>query len=187
MDTSGDEIPLIQKRSGAKKSKTDTADRADGVEKKFEPTTPKAKKQRASTGNKGSGPKLKTEDVSKGEHATKDSKTPSPSKSGQSASPSKLEGNTVRDTPRKRAAPEKPLAAPREIPTCWEYANPEDKMLVNMKEAGDDWATIRAAWKQMTGQDTAGRQVLVFPLHQFYLTNPLLALCPIATTVSKLT
>jgi len=49
------------------------------------------------------------------------------------------------------------MAAPRGIPTSWETADDADKMLVMMKEQGEDWAAIREAWKDATGQDTANR------------------------------
>lgn len=64
---------------------------------------------------------------------------------------------TVRDTPRKRQAPKAILATPKSIPASWDTAELADKMLVTMKEEGKDWATIRAAWKEETGQDTAPR------------------------------
>ena len=66
------------------------------------------------------------------------------------------EGMTVRNTPRKRTAP-KALAAARGIPSSWETADDADKMLITMKEAGDDWAKIREAWKQATGTEAAAR------------------------------
>ena len=67
---------------------------------------------------------------------------------------------TVKDTPRKRQAPKKELAAPRGIPSSWENADYADKMLVTMKEKGNSWAEIRATWQEVTGQDTAPRYAL---------------------------
>ena len=68
---------------------------------------------------------------------------------------------TVKDTPRKRQAPKKELAAPRGIPSSWENADYADKMLVTMKEKGESWAEIRATWQEVTGQDTAPRHALI--------------------------
>ena len=68
---------------------------------------------------------------------------------------------TVKDTPRKRQAPKKELAAPRGIPSSWENADYADKMLVTMKEKGDTWAEIRATWQEVTGQETAPRYALI--------------------------
>lgn len=33
-------------------------------------------------------------------------------------------------------------------------------MMVMMKEKGEGWAEIRAAWKEVTGQETASRYAL---------------------------
>lgn len=41
------------------------------------------------------------------------------------------------------------------IPSCWEEASAADRMLVTMRGQGADWGTIRALWKDITGQDTA--------------------------------
>ena len=68
---------------------------------------------------------------------------------------------TVKDTPRKRQAPKKELAAPRGIPSSWENADYADKMLVTMKDKGESWAEIRATWKEVTGQETAPRYALI--------------------------
>ncbi|KAF6220496.1 hypothetical protein HO133_002929 [Letharia lupina] len=62
---------------------------------------------------------------------------------------------TVHNMPRKRQAPKKELAAPRGIPSSWDNADHADRMMVTMKEKGEGWAEIRAAWKEATGQDTA--------------------------------
>ena len=79
----------------------------------------------------------------------------------KSVSPTKgngvVESTTVHNTPRKRQAPKKELAAPRGIPGSWDDADNADRMLVTMKENGEGWAEIRAAWKVATGQDTASR------------------------------
>ena len=79
----------------------------------------------------------------------------------KSASPTKgngvVGGTTVHNTARKRQAPKKDVAAPRGIPTSWDEAGDADRMLVTMKEQGEGWAEIRAAWKEATRQDTASR------------------------------
>ena len=81
----------------------------------------------------------------------------------KSVSPTKgngeIEGTTVHNTPRKRQAPKKELAIPRGIPSSWEDADQADRMMVTMKENGEGWAEIRAAWKEETGQDTASRYI----------------------------
>lgn len=41
----------------------------------------------------------------------------------------------------------------RWIPTSWEAASPEDKMLVTMREAGGSWSTIQRKWEDMTGTE----------------------------------
>ena len=93
---------------------------------------------------------------------------------------------TVKDTPRKRQAPKKELAAPRGIPGSWENADYADKMLVTMKEKGESWAEIRATWQEVTGQDTAPRYALINIMVQSQLTL-LSARFQTATTVSKST
>ena len=72
-----------------------------------------------------------------------------------------IEGMTVHNTPRKRQAPKKEIIAPRGIPSSWDEADDADRMLVAMKEKGEGWSDIRAAWKEATGQDTASRYDLV--------------------------
>lgn len=56
---------------------------------------------------------------------------------------------------RRRSRPTRKVATPRNIPTSWDDADPADKLLVTMKENGDDWKTIREAWKAETGQEPA--------------------------------
>ena len=74
-----------------------------------------------------------------------------------------VEGMTVHKTPRKRQAPKKEVIAPRGIPSSWDEADDADRMLVTMKEKGEGWSEIRAAWKAATGQDTASRYDLLIP------------------------
>ena len=56
---------------------------------------------------------------------------------------------------RRRRRPTRTVATPRNIPNSWDDADPADKLLVTMKENGDDWNTIREAWKAETGQEPA--------------------------------
>ena len=114
-----------------------------------EPVTPKKAKR---TPAKGKG--TKTDNASNANDESGET-------TDKSASPTEGNGEavemTVKDTPRKRQAPKKELAAPRGIPSSWENADYADKMLVTMKEKGDSWAEIRATWQEVTGQDTAPR------------------------------
>lgn len=41
------------------------------------------------------------------------------------------------------------------MPTSWAEAGAADRMLVSMRDNGDDWAKIRKQWKEVTGSDTA--------------------------------
>lgn len=65
-------------------------------------------------------------------------------------------GENAKGEARKRMAPKKAVATPKEIPSTWDEADEADKMLVNMRDSGEDWITIRAAWEAATGQVTAG-------------------------------
>lgn len=49
----------------------------------------------------------------------------------------------------------------REIPTSWEVAGPEDRMVFTMRQAGFSWASIRKAWKEMMGAETG---ILTLPI-----------------------
>ncbi|KAK2787247.1 hypothetical protein FQN52_007336 [Onygenales sp. PD_12] len=45
----------------------------------------------------------------------------------------------------------------RAMPTSYENASPEDRMLLRMKdEEGKPWGEIRAAWEEMTGEKVGG-------------------------------
>lgn len=159
-ESSSEDTPIATKKTAAKKVKIDTDCGADTKE----PKTPSPKK-RASPKKKAVDPTIKTEaDDHNGVAAHDDEPTTpsptkkrSPTKKGQSVSPTKAGESTVRNTPRQRAAPAKAMAAPRGIPASWDTADDADKMLVAMKEKGEDWAAIREAWKEATGQDTANR------------------------------
>lgn len=153
-ESSSEDTPITTERSITKKAKTETRCRADVKE----PKTPSPKKR--------ASPQKKT---IKAEADDDEPTTPSPKKRSPakraaksstdlSVSPTKEGDNTVRNTPRRRAAPAKAMAAPRGIPTSWDTADDADRMLVIMKEKGEDWAAIREAWKDATGQDTANRQ-----------------------------
>ena len=124
-------------------------------------------KKRASIRKNAESPVVKTEDIDEIEDASAcadgESSTPSPKKRGttkkagkgdpdNSTSPTKSDG-----TPRKRAAPKGALAPPRGIPSSWETADAADRMLVTMKNEGQDWSTIREKWTIMTGTETCGR------------------------------
>lgn len=41
------------------------------------------------------------------------------------------------------------------MPTSWAEVGVADRMLVTLRDNGDDWAKIRKQWKEMTGLDTA--------------------------------
>ena len=113
-----------------------------------EPVTPKKGKRAPAKGK--SAKDAKTEAAS----AETDDKTTSSTEDNGG-----IEGTTVHNTPRKRQAPKKDLAAPRGIPASWDDADAADRMLVHMKEKGEGWNEIRAAWKVATGQDTASRYI----------------------------
>ncbi len=170
-----DDVPAATEQPTIKKAKIETHCGA-GVK---EPKTPSPKK-RALPRKKTTGNAIKTEvdddndngAISHDEGTT----TPNPKKrsptkkaakgdADKSISPTKDGDSTVRNTPRQRAAPSKAMAAPRGIPTSWETADDADRMLVMMKEKGDDWAAIREAWKDATGQETANRYA---PYHVRY-------------------
>ena len=63
-----------------------------------------------------------------------------------------LDGNTViTPTVRKRKR-SVPTSAPAiAISTSLDTVTPEDKMLLKMRDDGENWSAIRAAWKDMTG------------------------------------
>lgn len=170
-----DDVPAATEQPTIKKAKIETHCGA-GVK---EPKTPSPKK-RALPRKKTTGNAIKTEvdddndngAISHDEGTTSPNpKKRSPTKKAakgdadKSISPTKDGDSTVRNTPRQRAAPSKAMAAPRGIPTSWETADDADRMLVMMKEKGDDWAAIREAWKDATGQETANRYA---PYHVRY-------------------
>lgn len=64
---------------------------------------------------------------------------------------------------KKRTAKAKPAgekakkAEMRPMPTSYETASPEDRMLLRMKDVeGKGWAEIREAWETMTGDKVGG-------------------------------
>lgn len=152
--------PSTKKRASPKKK--DTVDvnakiengETNGETEGPEPVTPKKGKRAPAKGK-----------ATKAENGTKVDDEPVET-TEKTTSPTKGNGDsdtTVKDTPRKRQAPKKELAAPRGIPSSWDDADHADRMMVMMKERGDGWAEIRAAWKQVTGQDTASRYALPKP------------------------
>lgn len=72
------------------------------------------------------------------------------------ASPTTGVKTTYKGKARKRNAPRNAVAIGRGIPVSWDAADDADKMLVNLKNKGEDWHTIRGAWTAVTGQPTAG-------------------------------
>ena len=122
----------------------------------IEPHTPSPKKGRtpAKAKNAKGKTEIKIETEDGDETVDEMDNDSSPTKS-----PAK-EAITARNTPRKRSAPKGAVAAARCIPSSWDNADNADKMLVSMKEEGKDWATIRTAWKEATGQETGNRYVL---------------------------
>ena len=71
------------------------------------------------------------------------------------------------DTPTKKKRTTPPKAKPasektkkaemRPMPTSYETASPEDRMLLRMKDdEGKGWAEIREAWEAMTGDKVGG-------------------------------
>lgn len=137
-----------KKNAGNANAETETGE-TNGETEGLEPVTPKKGKRTPAKGKV-----IKTEDGTNANDDTAET-------TDKSISPTKgnveIEGTTVHNTPRKRQAPKKELAAPRGIPSSWDNADHADKMMVSMKEKGEGWAEIRAAWKDVTGQDTASR------------------------------
>lgn len=41
------------------------------------------------------------------------------------------------------------------MPTSWAEAGVADRMLLSMRDSGEDWAKIRKQWNEVTGSDTA--------------------------------
>ena len=58
---------------------------------------------------------------------------------------------TPNSATRKRATPK---VETRAIPKSYEEAGEADRMLYKEKEQGTEWATIRAKWTEMTGEET---------------------------------
>lgn len=150
--------PTPKKRASPKKKNAADANaetqngEMDGETEGLEPVTPKKGKRAPAKGKA-----KKTDDDTKAtdESAETTDKSISPTKGN-----GETDGTTVNNTPRKRQAPKKELAAPRGIPSSWDNADHADRMMVSMKEKGEGWNEIRAAWKEVTGQETASRYVL---------------------------
>lgn len=138
------------KKKNAADANTETeGGETDGETEGPEPVTPKKGKRAPAKGKVNNGTKVNDDS------AEITDKSVSPTKGN--GEPEEL---TVNNTPRKRQAPKKELAVPRGIPSSWENADQADRMMVMMKEKGEGWAEIRAAWKVVTGQETASRYVL---------------------------
>lgn len=150
--------PTPKKRASPKKKnaagvKAETEDgETNGETEGLEPVTPKKGKRAPA---KGKAKQTDTDAKTNDESADATDKSVSPTKGN-----GEIEGTTVNNTPRKRQAPKKELAAPRGIPSSWDNADHADRMMVMMKEKGEGWTEIRAAWKEVTGQDTASRYAL---------------------------
>ena len=159
-----DDVPLAKKRALAKNEKHNNDGKPSSAGKKHVPIMPPPQK-RASNRHKSVGRSIKHEGPEESDDpadaSDREPTTPSPNKKNSkssSVSPTKSDGKvTSRDTPRKRAAPVKELAAPRGIPTSWADVDEADRMLVTFKENGADWLTIRKEWQKMTGQITGAR------------------------------
>ncbi|KAL2375259.1 hypothetical protein BDBG_05727 [Blastomyces gilchristii SLH14081] len=75
---------------------------------------------------------------------------------GQDESPTKKQ-RTPGKGGRGAASGEKPKVGARAMPTSYENASPEDKMLLRMKdEENRSWAEIRQAWEDITGEKVGG-------------------------------
>jgi hypothetical protein len=60
-------------------------------------------------------------------------------------------------TKAKLAGEKQKKAEMRPMPTSYESASPEDRMLLRMKDVeGKGWAKIREAWEAMTGEKIGG-------------------------------
>lgn len=174
-----DSTQPTKKRSPTKKATTATNVEADTNGEEPVPITPSPKKRASPKKKNVADDNVETENVetngeTEGLEPVTSKKTKRPPPKGkatktvpdaetndESVSPVKgngeIEGTTVHNTPRKRQAPKKELAAPRGIPSSWDNADHADRMMVSMKEKGEGWAEIRAAWKEATGQETASR------------------------------
>ena len=171
-----DDDKHITKRTRTKTAKAAANMKSEGRDGKDDKSSMAPPKKPANPNKKGIATVIKTEqqdgtEIAKGDAENKP-QTPSPQKrrsatrkkttlnSEEAVSPTKPEGVTVRNTPRQRTAPQA-LAAGRRIPDSWEAADDADRMLVTMKEAGNDWTSIRDAWKEKTGSEAAARYSLI--------------------------
>ncbi|PGH00125.1 hypothetical protein AJ79_08308 [Helicocarpus griseus UAMH5409] len=95
------------------------------------PATPRKR------GRKAAGEKTNDENGNEDESPTKKQKTPKGGKGG--------------------AAGDKAKAGVRPIPTSYENAGPEDRMLLRMKDdENKPWTEIRQAWEEITGEKIGG-------------------------------
>lgn len=147
------------------KAKNGNTNSGEGVE----PVTPKKKATQVKANKattdaaEGAGPltpKKKRSPVKpktpKTEVASEDESPSSPKDLSVKVTPAKAKAteNTTEGVKSRKRAPVNTIAPHRVIPASWEEATDADKMLKQMRDAGKDWGSIRAAWKEATGVDT---------------------------------
>lgn len=64
------------------------------------------------------------------------------------------------ETPRKRKAAGTPATPARPIPANLDEADEADRMLIKMRDEGNSWPDIRAAWNNLTGDTNTGTSTL---------------------------
>ena len=118
-----------------------------------EPSTPKpaAPKKRA--------PKKKAEPVTPGGGDDGDVEIATPvtnggaKPSGKKRAPAKVaDGETPTKKPKAAVGSENKRGTAGKFPECWAEFTPEDKLIVNMRRAGQNWTEIEAAWTEITGR-----------------------------------
>jgi hypothetical protein len=108
--------------------------------KKAAPTTPATPRKR---GRKPAAATTATADGEKADDGVDDE------------SPTKKTKTTPKAKPANGEKPAK--AGMRPMPTSWENASEEDRMLLRMKdEENKPWAEIKEAWEKMTGEKVGG-------------------------------
>ncbi|OAX77441.1 hypothetical protein ACJ72_08260 [Emergomyces africanus] len=132
----GDEIKDI------KEEDTEDAENGNDVNGDGEKGNPNGKKTTATPRKRGrkpiSGKANGEEDANEDESPTKKQRTPAKGAKGG-------------------ASGDKGKAGARPMPTSYENATPEDKMLLRMKDdENKSWAEIRQAWEEMTGEKVGG-------------------------------
>lgn len=75
---------------------------------------------------------------------------------GEDESPTKKQRTPAKGS-KGAASGEKAKVGARAMPTSYENASPEDRMLLRMKdEENKSWGEIRQAWEEMTGEKVGG-------------------------------